>query len=257
MKFLKSVCVFAGLLYLCSGNVCAAEYASFESFYSSGGIGFWGWTGIIVGTIAIGVATFFTFGGTAAAAPAWMAAVGSWIGSTAGLSGIAASNFGLALLGGGAVAAGGLGVAGGVAALSAAMAFGVDVAISYGTDIALEKWSHAKFIEANKEMVTLPIPRNESGGKGYKATMKYIKDNYDSSKPIADSANQAVLKSAIDILKSNSNAETDDDYILKDKTLLALMYMQTNDFESASIVAKEAMSIAGQIGKKGTVPLFI
>lgn len=256
MKILKTICVFVSFLFLCFGNVFAAEYASFESFYSAGGLGFWGWTLIITGTIAIGVAAFFTFGGTAAAAPAWMAAVGSWIGSTAGLSGIAASNFGLALLGGGAVAAGGLGVAGGVAVLSMALSFGVDMAF-YGTDIALEKWDQAKFIEANKEMGTLPIPRNEKGGKGYKSTMKYLKDNYNSEKPISDPANQTVLNSAISILATNGSAETDNDYILRDKTLLALLYMQTNDFENATRLAGEAVGIAGRIKRMGTLPSFI
>ena len=157
MKSLLRNLIVVALLVVCASRMSAAEYGTFESFYSSGGLGFWDWTFIVGGTIAVAVLTFVTFGGGAAAAPAWIATVGTWIGSTVGLSGIAAANFGLALLGGGAVAAGGLGVAGGVAVLTAMMTFGVDMAVTYGTDAALEKWSHDKFVEANVPYMTANI----------------------------------------------------------------------------------------------------
>ena len=150
MKSLLKPLSLIALLVLISSQAGAAEYGTFDSFYSAGGLGFWGWAGIILGSIAVGVLTFVTFGGGAAAAPAWMAAVGTWIGSTVGLSGIAAANFGLALLGGGAVAAGGLGVAGGVTVLASALAFSTDLVVSYSVETALEKYTHSKFVEANK-----------------------------------------------------------------------------------------------------------
>lgn len=245
------------ICFLGSSQLQAADCGTFESFYSAGGIGFWGWTFIILGTATVAVITFVTFGGGAAAAPAWMTAIGTWIGSTAGLSGAAAANFGLALLGGGSVAAGGLGVAGGVAVLAAAMSFGVDVAISYGSDIAIEKWSHAKFIEANKDMLTLPVPRNEKGGKGYQAAISYLQEYFVQDKPISSPENQHVLKRAAEILYEKMQSEDDKDYILKDQTLLALLYLQTNRYSEASDVAKEAMTLAKQIEEIRTLPSFI
>ena len=255
LSYSKAITLVA--LWLCATQLNAADYGTFECFYSAGGIGFWGWTFIIAGTLAVAAITFFTFGGGAAAAPAWMTAVGTWIGSTVGLSGAAAANFGLALLGGGAVAAGGLGVAGGVAVLAAAMSFGIDVAVSYGTDIAIEKWSHTKFVEANKEMLTLPLPRNEKGGIAYRATISYLQKNFKQDKSISDPENQHILKCAIKTLSEMMSSEKDDDYILKNKTLLALLYFQTNDYPKAGNEAQQAINIADAIKEEKTMPSFI
>ncbi len=244
-------------LCFCALPVQGADYATFESFYSSGGIGFWGWTGIIVGTIAVAAFTYITFGGGAAAAPAWMTAVGGWIGSTVGLSGIAASNFGLALLGGGSIAAGGLGVAGGVAVLAAALSFGTDVAISYGTDIALESWNQTRFINANKEMIMLPIPRNEKGGKAYKAAIEYLNEYFKEDKLINDPENQSVVNSALGLLQGKMSAEKDKDYILKNDVLLALLKLQTNDYSGAAYAANRAMLEAREQKEVESLPAFI
>ncbi|MBQ7693576.1 MAG: hypothetical protein IJT50_00465 [Lentisphaeria bacterium] len=249
--------IIAALLVVCASQMSAAEYGTFESFYTSGGLGFWDWTFIVVGTIGVGVLTFVTFGGGAAAAPAWIATVGTWIGSTVGLSGVAAANFGLALLGGGAIAAGGLGVAGGVAVLSAMMTFGVDMALTYGTDLALEKWSQDKFVEANKTMMVLPVPRNKKGGKAYKATITYLTEKIKQDKAISDPENQEVLESARRMLLEEMWREEDKDYILKNKTLLSLILLQVNEYASAAEVAKEAMEVADEIKKEKTLPAFI
>ncbi len=246
----------AGLL-VCTAQLQAADYGTFDSFYSAGGLGFWGWTLIIVGSVAVAAVTFFTFGGGAAAAPAWMATAAGWIGSAAGLSGIAASNFGLALLGGGAVAAGGLGVAGGVAVLTLASSFGVDAAISYGVDVALEKWNYANFIKANQDMITLPVPRNQEGGDAYEAAMGYLSENIKQDKPISDSENQNILQKASQILLEKMAEETDQDYILKNKTLLSMLYLQMNRYSDASNVAREAMDLADTIEEERSLPSFI
>ncbi|MBR2872431.1 MAG: hypothetical protein IKB99_02940 [Lentisphaeria bacterium] len=257
MKSLLKTLSLAALLVVISSQAGAAEYGTFESFYSAGGLGFWGWTGIILGSIAVGALTFFTFGGGAAAAPAWMAAVGTWIGSSVGLSGIAAANFGLALLGGGTIAAGGLGVAGGVTVLATALAFSTDAVASYSIDAALEKYTHSKFVAANKNMLTLPIPRNTKGGKAYKAVMKHLKSEFKSDQALSSGDNQQVLLRAIEILTDNMSAEKDKDYQLKDKTLLALLYLQTNNYAEARNAAWNAISIGTEENEKHTMASFI
>lgn len=255
-SFLKPLFLVA-LLVVISSQAGAAEYGTFESFYSAGGLGFWGWTGIILGTIAVGALTFFTFGGGAAAAPAWMTAVGIWIGSTVGLSGIAAANFGLALLGGGTIAAGGLGVAGGVTVLATALAFSTDVVAAYSIDAALEKYTHSKFVEANKNMLTLPIPRNTKGGKAYKAVMEHLKKEFKSDQALSSEDNQQVLLRSIEILTEKMNAKTDKDYQLKDNTLLALLYLQTHNYAEARNAAWNAISIGTEANEKHTMASFI
>ena len=98
----------------------AVEAGCFDAFYEApGGIGFWGWTIIVLTVIATAAAVYFSGGSAAAAAPAWIKAVGTWVGGAVyGLHGAAATNAGLALLGGGSIAAGGLGIKGGVVLLT-------------------------------------------------------------------------------------------------------------------------------------------
>lgn len=245
------------VLLVCTTQLQAADYGTFESFYNAGGLGFWEWTAIIAGTVGFAALTFFTFGGTGPAIPGWMATVGTWIGAAAGLSGVAATNFGLALLGGGAVAAGGLGIAGGVAMLTAVSSFGVDITLSYGVDVALERWNYAKFIEANREMLTLPMPRNPKGGEAYQAAMDYLRKNFKQDMQISAPENQGVLQKASEILQNKIQDEEDQNYILKDKTLLAMLYLQMNRYSEASSVAGQAMGLADKIAEKKSLPSFI
>lgn len=254
-NLVKSFCVLSGL-FLGMEHVSAADYATFESFYSSGGLGFWGWSLIAVSAIGIGALTFFTFGGGAAAAPLGMATIGSWL-APSSLSGIAAANYGLALLGGGAVASGGLGVAGGVALLASAMSFGVDLGITYGTDVAMEKWSYSKFIESSKTMATLPPPRNEKGGRGYRTAVSYLEENFNMDKPISDPQNQHVFKRASEILSEKIDLETKKTFILKDKTMLALLYFMMNEYGKASETAHAAIGCAEELDECSSLPSFI
>lgn len=78
-----------------------------------------------------------------------------------GYSGIAATNAGLALLGGGSIASGGTGIVGGAALLTAALTFGTDIVISYGTDKVLAEYNYSKFIEYKFDLKHLshPTPR--------------------------------------------------------------------------------------------------
>ena len=252
--------LFTIAFLFCSLRLQGADWATFDSFYSgSTGIGFWGWAGIIAGTVAVGALAFFTFGSGSVAIPGWMATVGGWIGSTAtaGLAGAAATSHGLALLGGGAIAAGGLGMAGGAAVLTMALSLGGDIAVSYGSNIALEKWSYSQFVDANKEMLTLPVPRSEKGGKAYKAAMEYLQNNLKTDKPITDPDNQDVLMTAMGTLKGMMSSEKDKEYKLKNDVLLALFQLQTNDYLSAWATSLNAMSEAEAIKEKGTLPSFI
>ncbi len=237
----------------CTLPLQAADYGTFESFYEVPLLSPWEWALLVGGTVAAAVAAFFTLG---AAAPAWMATVGAWIGSTAGLSGAAATSYGLAMLGGGSIAAGGLGVAGGVAVLTAAsnLSYGI---ISYATSAALEKWDRGKYIEANKNMMTLPLPRNDNGGDAYEETMEYLQKNYVKDLPISDAANQTILRQATDILQKGVALEDDEEYALKNRTLLALLHLQQNEYTFAYVEALKAMQHASNAKEERTLACYI
>lgn len=246
------------LLWLIVVSACtlplqAADYGTFESFYEVPLLSPWEWALLVVGTVAATVTVFITFG---AAAPAWMATVGAWIGSTAGLSGAAATSYGLAMLGGGSIAAGGLGVAGGVAVLTAASEFSAGI-IGYATSAALEKWDRGKYIEANKNMMTLPLPRNDNGGDAYEETMEYLQKNYVKDLPISDAANQTILRQATDILQKGVALEDDEEYALKNRTLLALLHLQQNEYTLAYVEAHKAMQHAINAKEERTLACYI
>lgn len=243
--------VLAGILPL-----QAADYGTFEGFYEISTLSPGMWALIVIGTIGVVAITFLTFGGGASAAPAWMTAVGTWIGSTVGLSGAAAANFGLALLGGGSVAAGGLGVAGGVAVLTAAMSLSVEVA-TYSSAIALEKWERSKYIELNKDMLTLPLPRNENGGDAYEYVVEMLNKDYDKELSISDAKNQKVLCKARDELVMKMKNEKDKEYKLKDMTMLALLELQRNSYSQAASYAQLAMKHAVSTSQNDSLPSFI
>ena len=103
--------------------------ATFESFYTTKGLGWVSWVTAGVVAIGFGVAVFATGGLAGPLVPAGVAGLAKWLGGlgAAKLTGGAALNHGLALLGGGAIAAGGFGKVGGAAVLSAVLAFGVEV----------------------------------------------------------------------------------------------------------------------------------
>lgn len=262
MKTRHCAAIILTLTLACCPLASAADYATFESFYESGGLNLWDWAIIITTSVIAGVVTYFTCGAAAAAASPWFATVGGWIGSWAGYSGIAAVNYGLAVLGGGSVAAGGMGIIGGAAVLSTAGTFGVEVLAGYGIDIAQEKWDLHNFKEANKDMLMLPPARNEKGGQAYKSAITYLLDNYikEGDGPegkISSKRNQEVLKEASNIVSRKLQSEKDKDYLLKDKVLLSLLYLQTNRYDEAEQMAHEAVILATEIKETPSLPSFI
>lgn len=230
-------------------SLYAAEYTTCEAFHKTGGLGFWGWTLIVGSAVALGVTEFFTFGGTAVAAPAWMGAVGTWIGGSVGLSGAAAANWGLAVLGGGAVAAGGLGIAGGVAVLTAASTFGTGVLVDYSVDKAMSHWSYRQFVAESKDMLSLPIPQNTDGGRAYERTVEFIHKKFDKKQPLSAPEKQKVLRETLGKLQGMMPDEDDLGYRLKDATLLALLYFQLGDYGNAEKSARDVFRIAGPVKK--------
>ena len=138
--------------------------------------------------------------------------------------------------------------------LSAAVSLSVDVA-GYAASAAWEKWDRGKYIEANKNMMTLPLPRNDNGGDAYEETMEYLQKNYDKNKPIAD--NQTILRQATDILQKGVALEDDEEYALKNRTLLALLHLQQNEYTLAYVEAHKAMQHAINAKEEGTLARYI
>ena len=241
MKTIFRTLCLAAVLSLCSSNLQAADYATFKSFYYQG-MSPWAWTTASILCIS-GVALTIFSGGTAA--PAGAAAISSGISSAVGASGAAGTCLGLALLGGNA------GVKIWEISLLTAPARGMAY-MEY-----MERDAYSKFAEANKEMITLPLPRNEKGGIAYRTAINYLKEHFKEDKPISDPENQHVLKRAREILFEKMQSEKDEEYILKDKTLLALLYLQTNQYALASDMARQATTLAHDLKETCTLPSFI
>ena len=233
----------------------AAEAGSFDAFYEApGGIGFWGWTIIVVSAIAIGAFVYFTGGTGAAAAPAWMQAVGTWVGSAVyGLHGIAATNAGLALLGGGSLAAGGLGIKGGIVLLTILASTSTDIALEYSVNEATSHFSNKEFVEDSKKMTTLPLPINDDGSSSYERCLEWIlaekKAQFDDKKiefNIHDAKFQGVLKEATLIFGRDLLNEDDDEDKINGLTFLSLLYFQRGCYRDSFKYSLDAVNSAKQ-----------
>ena len=196
-------------LQLESAHALFEAEATFESFYTTKGLGWVGWVAAGAVAIGIGVAVFVTGGAASPLVPASVATLAKWIGGlgAAKLTGGAALNHGLALLGGGAIASGGLGTAGGAAVLSAVLAFGAEVPffaaeVLYETLSKNEKnsYSYGRLLEESRDLATLPLPVNTSGSDAYEDAMEIL-EGVEAKKPLAIGGNRTVLKKAIHRLR--------------------------------------------------------
>ncbi len=227
----------------------SSEYATFESFYKESS--HIGWLLAAIFAIIAGAAVFFTGG---AASPI-VTSIGSWIGGMMGLSGAAATNAGLALLGGGSIASGGFGIIGGTALLTAALSFGTNVVVDYSLDKAISEYKYSKLTEYSKKMITLPLPRNDSGPKAYEDALEVL-ENIDKDLPIFSNKNQQIIRNAIKVLKnSKDNLEVDES--AKKYSLLSLLYFISNDYINAKKYANLAILKAREAKIRRTLPAFI
>lgn len=224
----------------------ATEYATFESFYKEASS--IGWILAAVGAI---IAIFFS-GGTASPI---VVSIGSWIGGTMGLSGIAATNAGLALLGGGSIASGGFGIIGGTALITAALSFGTDVVIDYTIGKAVGEYNYSNLTEHSKEMLTLPLPKNDSGPDAFEDAVKILEDVEDKLPTFSDK-NQQIIKKAITSLET-ARGVVDKDESSKNNSLLSLLYFVSNDYVNAKKYANLAIQFARESKIRRTLPAFI
>ena len=225
------------------------EDITFKSFYKeSSSVG---WIAAAVFAILAAATIFFT-GGTASPV---VISIGTWIGGMMGYSGIVATNVGLAFLGGGSIASGGFGIIGGTALLTAALSYGTDVVFDYTIGNAMSSYSYSQFAEQSKNMMTLPLPKNNEGCNAYEDAINSLED-IDEELAISNESNQLIIKKAIAIAKVTTN-DIDKDELAKNESLLALLYFTTNDYEKAKKHAKNSITLAKDVKTKYTLPAFI
>ena len=225
MKFsLAMVAVFSCYILFPDMAYATTEHATFESFFrETSSIG---WLGAALFAIAVG--TIVLTGGTASPI---VVGIGSWVGGLMGLSGVAATNAGLALLGGGAIASGGFGMIGGAAFITAALSFSTDIVVDYTVGKAFSEYSYSRLEDKSKNLLTLPVPVNKSGSDSYEDSIDQL-DKINSDEPLSSNSNQGIIKKAISILTAESS-NLDDDELLKNETLLSLLYFTSNKYIKA------------------------
>ena len=248
----RAVCflLFIILIAFSPLSNAASEYGTFESFYKeSSNINWW-----LAGLFALIAAAVIFF--TGATASPVVLGVGTWVGNLMGLSGAVATNVGLALLGGGSIASGGFGIIGGVALLTAALSFGTDIVVDYSLSQGISRYDYGKFAEQSSSMATLPLPRNDTGPKPFKAALKKLEE-IDKHKSVFDSRNQAIIQKAVlPLEKENTRNRTDRD-LLREEALLALLKMLQNDYRGAKTASLSAYNAAERSQEIATFPAFI
>jgi len=222
---------------------------TFEAFYKESSSVGW----IIAGVLAIiAVATIVFTGGTASPI---VVGIGTWIGGTMGLSGVAATNAGLALLGGGSIASGGFGIIGGTVLLTGALSFGTEVIIDYTVTKAMDEYSYSQFSKNSKNMMTLPLPKNNNGCDSYENAMALIED-IDSEVALSSESTQLIIKKAIKLLNVD-DGDIDLDEQAKKESLYALLYFISNNYIEAKRHAELSISLANKEKVTHTLPSYI
>ncbi len=225
------------------------EDITFKSFYKESSAIGW----IAAGVFAIiAAATIFFTGGTASPI---VVSIGTWIGGTMGLSGIAATNAGLALLGGGSIASGGLGIIGGTALLTAALSYSTDIVFDYTVGNAISAYNYKQFAEQSKNMMTLPLPKNDNGCDSYENAMEVLED-IDEEISISNESNQLIIQKAIEVA-SQVAEDTDKDDLAKNESLLALLNFISNHYGEAKKHALRSITMSKEVDTKYTLPAFI
>jgi len=227
----------------------ASDYASFESFYKESSSIYWGLAALIA--FIFGLVIIVTGG---MGSPI-VVGIGTWIGNIMGLTGAAATNAGLALIGGGAVASGGFGVLGGTALLTMALSFSADVVIDYSVGELHAEYQYGKLTELSRKMITLPLPKNESGPDAYKEAMKALK-GVDTQMTAFGKRNRNVIGQAIRVLRSDAGI-LDNDESSKNESLLSLLYFISNDYVNAKNHAMRARTYAQRAGIGHALPDFL
>jgi len=249
---IASVCtviIAVTLLLFPDISFATTEYATFDVFYQESSAIGWVVAGLFA-VIAAG-AIFFT-GGTASPI---VISIGTWIGGTMGLSGIAATNAGLALLGGGSIASGGFGIIGGVAVVTAALSFSTDVVFEYSVGKVMSKYNYSQLKNVSKNMITLPLPVNTSGSDSYEGAIDIL-EGIDKETPVSNNKNQQIIQHAIAKILDEKNP-LDIEELMKNETLLSLLYFMSNDYKSAHKHAEAAIKYAHSAQLRRTLPAFI
>ena len=105
-------------------------------------------------------------------------------------------------------------------------------------------------------MATLPLPRNDTGPKPFKAALKELEE-IDKDKSVFDSTNQAIIQKAVlPLEKENTRNRTDRD-LLREEALLALLKMLQNDYRGAKTASLAAYNAAERSQEIATFPAFI
>ncbi len=227
----------------------SGEDSSFAAFYKED-IGI-DWVWLILGALIAAVVVYVTVG---AAAP-YVAGIGTWIGGLMGYSGAVATNAGLALMGGGALAAGGFGMAGGAAVLTMALTFSTDLVIDFTADILINEYDYQELAEKSSDLLTLPLPVNNSGPDNYKAAVEIVED-YATDPGVTRAVRDAAISRALRKLNF-IRPVMDDDERAKVYSLMALLQFISNDYISSEISAKMAMDYARSENADWSLPAFI
>ncbi len=224
---------------------------TFESFYREDTSLSWI---IALSLTAVAIASVIITAG--ASTPAVVTSFGTWIGGLGGLHGAAATSYGLALLGGGSVASGGFGILGGSVLLTGAFIFGTETIADYAIEKTFVEYDYSKFSKASKNMLTLPLPKNDSGSELYTKSINILSD-IDLNVPLSSEVSQKNIAYVIAKLHNASEVDVEKDQLSRREALLSLLYFISNNYEKSLLHSKNSIELAKEAKITYTLPSFI
>lgn len=135
-------------------------------------------------------------------------------------------------------------------------AFVVGGAIDYGTGKVTEAYEYSRFVESSSQMLTLPLPRNDSGPDSCETAMEVL-DKLDPAAPPYGDQYQSVIAKAIKTLNGVDDGTLDSDEQSRKASLLALLQFISADYRSAGNTSKVAFDQGEAAGLEPTLASFI
>lgn len=116
--------------------------------------------------------------------------------------------------------------------MTAALTFSTNVVLDFALGKAVDTYQYAKFVDASRQMTTLPVPKNDSGPKAYQAAMKVLAQ-LDAQQPLWSRANADLVRQAIGELTPDSERDLEASTLVRQRTLLALLHFVDNNYPEA------------------------
>jgi len=139
--------------------------------------------------------------------------------------------------------------------LTAALTFGTEVVVDASINKAQSTYDYAAFTKLTQNMVTLPLPKNDSGPPSMQAAFKVL-ESVNEKADVRSASNLEIISKALDVARTPDSGLTDAENARK-KTFISVLQLTLGRPREAQLAASAAYGIAERAQLLGTMPAFL